>query len=191
MRISMLAGLLAVLGIGVAADARSAGHSTKSFSMPFEFYKGHIYVAAYVNGKGPYRFVFDTGASGLGRADKRLVAALSLQTVGQEQNSDGINVAPIAIVAADSLRLGDLARRNIKLAARDYNLHRKPNEAPVMGIIGRDFFKDRLLTIDYPKRRLSFTTGRLRPGDRGAVRYKPSFAIPVCFAIGCYEGKVD
>jgi hypothetical protein len=169
----------------------AAALSTNPQRIPFELYKGHIYVAAFVNGKGPYRFVFDTGASGMGRADRRLVSELSLRKIGEEQNSDGINTAPIDLVSADSLRLGPQERRRLKLLSRDYNLHRKAGEAPVMGIIGRDFYKDRLLTIDYPARTISFSGGRLNARDRGVVAYKPSFAIPVCFDIGCYDGKVD
>ena len=180
-----------VLGLAVLASVGAEARNPKSSSVPFELYRGHIFVAAFVNGKGPYRFVFDTGASGMGRADRRLVSELSLPKVGEEQNSDGINVAPIDVVSADSLRLGSFQKRRLKLLSRDYNLHRKAGEAPVMGIIGRDFYKDRLLTIDYPKRTISFSDGKLKRNDRGVVAYKPSFRIPVCFSIGCYDGKVD
>jgi predicted aspartyl protease len=185
--------VLIVAALGVSGVASSSPHrsAARPLTVPFELYKGHIYVSVFVNGKGPYRFVFDTGASGMGRADVRLVDALSLKRIGQEQNSDGINVAQIDIVAADSLRLGDMERDNVALASRDYNRHRKPGEAPVMGIIGRDFFKDRLLTVDYPARTISFTSGRLRADQAGVVHYAPSFRIPVCFTIGCREGKVD
>jgi aspartyl protease len=186
------------LSLGVAAFALSSGgeaanvsSADKSFVVPFEFYKGHIYVTAFLDGNGPLRFVVDTGASGIGRADQRLVAALSLRPVGHEQNSDGINSAPILLVSADSLRLGGLEKRHVTLASRDYNGHLKPDEAPVMGIIGRDFFRDRLLTIDYPARTIRFTSGRLRPGDAGVVAYKTDLTIPVCFAIGCFDGRVD
>ena len=160
--------------------------------MPFELYRGHIYVQAFVNGKGPYRFVFDTGASGTGRADTRLVSELSLRAIGNVQNSDGISLGSMAVVSADSLRLGRIEKRNVELASRDYNVHRKPAEAPIMGIIGRDFFKDRMLTIDYPRRTIRFSNGRLTPREPGVVAYKPSFGIPVCFvAVGCFEGRVD
>ncbi len=48
----------------------------------FELHKGHLYVDAFVNGRGPFLFGFDTGASGMGRADSSLAAALSLPKVG-------------------------------------------------------------------------------------------------------------
>ena len=180
-----------ILLAAVSATALSSGAQARAFSVPFELYRGHIYVQAFVNGKGPYRFVFDTGASGIGRADTRLVKELSLRVTGQEQNSDGINVAPITMVAADSIRLGNLQKRDVTLASRDYNIHRKPSEAPVMGIIGRDFYRDRLLTIDYPARKITFSTDSLSARQRGVVAYKPSFTIPVCFDAGCFAGQVD
>ena len=74
-------------------------------------------------------------------------------------------------MSADSLRLGNLKKPDVQLASRDYNLHRKPAEAPIMGIIGRDFFEDRLLTIDYPARRI-FSNGSLSARERGVVAYK-------------------
>jgi predicted aspartyl protease len=192
MRISkFLAMSLAGFALSCSSEAHKANSANQSVMVPFEFYKGHIYVKAFVDGKGPYRFVVDTGASGIGRADQRLVAALSLRPVGHEQNSDGINSAPILLVSADSLRLGGLEKRHVTLASRDYNGHLKPGEAPVMGIIGRDFFRDRLLTIDYPARTIRSSTGRLRPGDAGVVAYKRDLTIPVCFAIGCFDGRVD
>jgi hypothetical protein len=181
----------AISAAALSSSAQAHADSLKAFSVPFELYKGHIYVHAFVNGQGPYRFVFDTGASGIGRADTRLVKELSLRVTGQEQNSDGINVAPITMVAADSVRLGGLEKRDVILASRDYNVNRKPSEAPVMGIIGRDFFTERLLTIDYPARKIILSRGSLSARQRGVVAYKPSFSIPVCFKAGCFEGEVD
>jgi predicted aspartyl protease len=171
----------------LSAPLAAASNST----VPFELRGARIYVQAYVNGKGPYLFAVDTGASGVGRADRRLVEALGLKNVGEAQNSDGVNTASINVVHVDSLRLGSLEKHDVDLLSRDYNLHLKPGQAPMMGIIGRDFFKDGLLTIDYPARRLSFTGGHLRRGDPGVVAYKGSFSIPVCFRRGCYDGEVD
>jgi predicted aspartyl protease len=182
---------LGAIALSSSGEARTAKPADQPSTVPFEFYKSHIYVSAFVDGKGPYRFIVDTGASGTGRADQRLVAELSLRPVGHEQNSDGINSAPILLVSADSLRLGNLEKHHVTLASRDYNLQLKPGEAPVMGIIGREFFKNRLLTIDYPARTIRFTNGRLRPGDAGVVAYKTDLTIPVCFALGCFDGRVD
>lgn len=168
----------------------SPAAAARKSTVPFELRYGHIFVQAYVNGKGPYLFGFDTGASGMGRADVRLVGDLSLPKVGVAENSDGIKAVAIDIVAADSLRLGALEKRHVQLLSRDYN-GSSPKPPFLMGFIGRDFFADRLVTIDYPHRTLTFSGGALKPGGKGVVPYGPSFSIPICFASGCYQAKVD
>lgn len=47
-------------------------------SVPFRVVDGRIYVTVKVDGKGPFVFAVDTGASGMGRADAGLVAALAI-----------------------------------------------------------------------------------------------------------------
>ena len=177
-----------LVAVHAAVPART--HSD-DFAVPFEIFGGHIFVDSYVNGKGPYRFAFDTGASGMGRADVRLVAELGLKKVGETGNSDGIKVAQIDVVDVKSLRLGSLERQNVQLLSRDYNRNRNPEHPVVMGIFGADFFTDRLLTIDYPAKMLRFGRGHLRTSAPGVVPFKDGFAIPVCFAKSCYVGKID
>ena len=160
-------------------------------AVPFDLTNGRIYVQAFVNGKGPYRFGFDTGASGIGRADTRLASELGLARAGETEHSDGVAVTTSDVVTVDSVTLGPLTARNAELVSRDYNKRLKPGEAPMMGIIGRDFFAGKTVAIDYPARTIRFTDARLDPGEPGVVRYGPSFAIPVCFASLCRQGKVD
>jgi predicted aspartyl protease len=183
------------MAIALSAAAPQAGSPDvareETFSVPFELDGGHIFVDAYVNGTGPFRFAFDTGASGTGRADSSLAAALSLPKVNQTENSDGIKVETADVVSVGSLRLGGLEKHNVELLSRDYNKGRKPGLQPIMGIIARDFFADRLITIDYPAHTMRFSNGTLRPSDPGVTAYSGSFVIPVCFAAGCYPGKVD
>jgi hypothetical protein len=169
----------------------AAAASAPSAAVPFELDNGHIFVRAFVNGQGPYRFGFDTGASGVGRADAALTAMLSLPKVDEEANSDGVKVATTDVVAVRSLRVGDLEKTGVQLLSRDYNWNRKPDTMPMMGIIARDFFADRVVTIDYPARTITFSRGELRAKDPGVAAYTGSLTIPVCFAAGCFPGKVD
>lgn len=180
---------MAALVIALAAAPASPESAGQGSTVPFEFYKGHIFVYAFVNGQGPYLFGFDTGASGIGRADASLTEALSLPKVDEAANSDGITTVTNAVVAVDSLRLGDIEKHDVTLISRDYN-HGRQDHA-MKGIIARDFFADRLVTINYPKRTISFSDGALQPGAPGVVVYSGSFEIPVCFASGCYPGKLD
>ncbi|MCR5871064.1 MULTISPECIES: aspartyl protease family protein [unclassified Sphingomonas] len=160
-------------------------------SVPFETVDGRIYVTARVNGKGPFRFAVDTGASGLGRADARLVAALGLTVTGSGQSSDGVATAQVDTVSLASLELGGLARRDLSVITRDYN-GRMSKEAAFDGIIGRDFFADGLLVIDYPNRRLTFTrTAGLRRDAPGVLGYARAFRVPVTIGSVTVEGQLD
>lgn len=160
-------------------------------SVPFEVVDGRVYVTARVDGKGPFRFAVDTGASGLGRADARLVAALGLSVSGSGRSSDGVATAQVDTVSLASLELGGLIRRDLSVITRDYN-GRMSKEAAFDGIIGRDFFADGLLVIDYPKRRLTFTRiAGLQRGAPGVLGYERPFRVPVTIGSVTVEGQLD
>jgi hypothetical protein len=185
---SIVAGFFSA-GLLLAWQPASGG--SNSSAVPFELDHGHIFVIAWVNGKGPYRFGFDTGASGMGRVDSSLTAELSLPPAGQATTSDGVRTATADLVAVESLRVGNLEKRGLSLLSRDYNRGRKAGLQPIQGIVARDFFADRLVTIDYPAHLIRFAEGSLDPKAAGVVAYGPSFTISVCFDSGCYPAKVD
>lgn len=149
-----------------------------SMRVPFEIVDGRVYVQARVNGGGPYRFAVDTGASGLGRADSSLVSLLKLEVTGAGQTSDGVRTATVNTVRFASLDLGGLVRRDFDVMTRDYSSTVAP-DAAIHGIIGRDFFADGLLVIDYPERTLWFSRAQgLAPGAEGALPYERPFRVP-------------
>ena len=188
-RWSLLAGFV-VAGLCMrppahAADAADACTSAREAMaqaetrLPFELVDGRIYVEATVNRRGPYRFAVDTGASGIGRADARLAAALGLRANGQVANSDGVRTTQSDTVRLEAIALGGLVRRDVEVIARDY-ASRLSAAQRFDGILGREFFGDGLLVIDYPNRQLAFTTARALPPDaRGGLAYERPFRVPV------------
>lgn len=159
--------------------------------LPFEIVHGRVYVQAQVNGTGPHTFAIDTGASGLGRADASLTAALGLQVNGTIANSDGITVAAADTVHIDSLDLGGLVRTNLDVITRDYS-SKAPAGAEIAGIAGRDFFADGLLVIDFPARTVSFSRSRSIPEDApGALAYERPFRVPVVIGDRMVEANLD
>lgn len=187
----------ALLGAGAHAQPQSACSAANApeeafdVQVPFEVIDGRIYVQADVNGRGPRRFAVDTGASGAGRADSSLVADLDLKLETPTLNSDGVRTAEADTVGIASLALGSLVRRELRVITRDYN-SRMPAEAAFAGIIGRDFFNDGLLVIDYPRKRLSFSRRlHLSSGQRGALGYERPFRVPVTVGSVSTEGNLD
>lgn len=159
--------------------------------VPFDIVDGRIYLQVQVNGRGPFRFAVDTGASGIGRADSRLATALDLPLHGQATTSDGVASASVQTVRIDSLALGAVVRRDVEVITRDYNAHNAP-EAAFMGILGRGFFDDGLLVIDYPRRMLSFSrTQQLPTRGPNVLRYERAFRVPVRIGGQQVLGQLD
>lgn len=174
-----------------ACDLVEASKADALVRMPFELVDGRIYVQARVNGRGPFRFAVDTGASGMARADASLVSLLGLKIQGQASNSDGVRTAQAQTVHVASLELGNLQRENLEAITRDYNA-RQSRDAAFSGIIAREFFADGLLTIDYPNRVLSFGRAHaLSPGGKNVLNYERAFRIPVSIGEVQVEGNLD
>lgn len=126
-------------------------------------------VHVWVNGKGPYLFLIDTGAGGRpARADTRLANALQLTRAGTVAKNDGSAAANAAgstmpEYILDSVRLGGMTRSAVRAPSRDYN-------AGIDGILGYRFFAGCLLTLDYAKGEVRVRPGALRSG-RGSIKY--------------------
>ncbi|MBL7537663.1 hypothetical protein INQ15_25080, partial [Escherichia coli] len=78
-----------------------------------------------------------------------------------------------------------------EVMTRDYSSRMAP-EAAFAGILGRAFFADGLLVIDYPQRRLTFTRGPgLTRGAPGVLGYERAFRVPVTIGATSTEGNLD
>lgn len=174
-----------------ACDTARAPREAFQMQAPFETIDGRIYVHARVNGRGPFRCAIDTGASGLGRVDSSLVATLGLTLRPPIPNSDGVTTAEADTTMVDSIDVGGLSRRDLRVITRDYNSRMSP-ESALSGIIAREFFADGLLVIDYPRKLLSFGTRlSLSPEQNGVLRYDRPFRVPVSIGAVQAEGNLD
>lgn len=159
--------------------------------IPFDVVDGRVYVQARVNNRGPFRFAIDTGASGLARADTRLISALSLRKQGTTSTSDGVQTATVDTVHLDSIELGRVSQKGLDVITRNYS-GRMSTDAAFDGIIARDFFANGLLILDYPKKTLSFSrTISLPPAGEGILKYERAFRIPVSVAGIQTEANLD
>lgn len=183
MRSSSLAILLSWLLITACgpacAQSTPLAEPGQPVTIPFSVERGAIYVPAFVNGRGPFRFLVDTGASGAGRADVRLVEQLHLRVTGTTTNSDLVSTSTVTTVGLDSLRIGALERRDVEVLSRDYNVGRPTDSQLLMGIIGRGFFSAELLTIDYGRHELTTSQASLSESDPHVVRSTESFVVPI------------
>ncbi len=126
----------------------------------------------YVNGMGPFSFMIDLGASGTGRIDKSLYDSLDLKVSGTKVNSDGTGSTwEQKTVFVDQLKLGSIQFDEVDLPMRDYW------EGVKFGILGLDFFSDRLLTIDYPNRLVKIGGKSLDRNHEGVMPYNRAIIV--------------
>jgi len=118
-----------------------------------------ITVDAMVNGKGPFNFVVDTGAS------HTVISSQTAEKLGLETGSSGCcgpatgrsaqgAGGPVVARATtvESVEVGDVEVKNVEVALIDLtSLDRNWD-----GIIGYTFMKDYKVVIDYPRQEISF-----------------------------------
>ena len=178
---------------GMARDAcaQRLNAADALIHVPMTLVDGRIYVDAEVNGRGPYRFAIDTGASGVGRVDARFVTELGLPKGGGTSSSDALTTSTVDTTRLDALTLGGLTRRNVEVIARDYRA-RVSREAAFDGILARDFFADGVLVVDYRRRELWF--GRrwhVARDDARALPYERAFRVPVTIHGRSFLAQID
>lgn len=138
-----------------------------AYMVPLELIHDKPYVSVMVNGRGPFRFLVDTGTGGQALISPEIAEELALPLVGHarlidpsrmgEQRSD--------ILLVRSLEIGGAEFREIK--AIRHRLYGE--EENCQGVLGFTLFKNYLLTLDYPGRHMVLTAGAIAQDGGGAV----------------------
>jgi hypothetical protein len=139
---------------------------------------GKPYVMVMVNGRGPFRFVVDTGTGGQAFITPELADRLQLPAIGQARLTDpsGQGEQRSQVLFIDSLNLGGIDFREVRairhrLAAEDQTC---------MGLLGFTLFRDYLLTLDYPNRTLTLAQGALSAdGEHSVLPFRMPDGVPI------------
>jgi predicted aspartyl protease len=130
-----------------------------------------------INGKGPYRFVLDTGATTTVVSDE-LSRELSLTP------PDGVQVASVgggpapAIVAIHDLRIGNAVLEGMIAAVMPLGSLLKGENAP-RGVLSAANFPGYLLTYDYPGKHISIKKGAIENADsKSTFQYSEEQVLP-------------
>lgn len=112
---------------------------------------GRVMTNVMVNGKGPFRFVIDTGASRSTLAP-HLAKALGLtQSVGRNVMLNGVTgAAEVPTVAVNSIRIGELEFANQDLPVIFTSI--MGNADGILGVAG---FEDQRIDVDFKRDRVS------------------------------------
>jgi hypothetical protein len=161
-------GLAAFMATVLASEPVTAAARTVA-DVPMRFYGTRPAVDVTVNGKGPFLFLIDTGASGQARADASLVKELGLVSVGEttaDDRSKGQG-ARLDEVRLPSVTLAGVRFDDVQAFSRNYNT--STYLPKIAGILGLGLFEPYLLTLDYPGRRVRLEVGALPPADGRTV----------------------
>jgi hypothetical protein len=154
------------VAFAIALPARADDSSTeKAVTVPFELLRTkHIAVMVKVNGKGPYRLIFDTGAP-ITLLDSTVGTEAGIVKKGKKPIINIFNTA--GQVKIDKLEVGDLVAEKVAAVVMDHPTVEAISKVlgPVHGLVGLPFFGRYKTTIDYQKKELTFTPNGHEPPD--------------------------
>lgn len=163
MKLSLVTFLLMLL---IANPARPDQKNTEPISVPFELLKTkHIAVKIKVNGQGPYRVIFDTGAPVLLLNNKVAKASGVLDKNARPPLFSLFGASGEAKIR--TLEIGDLKAKDVPTVVMDHPTLELVSKflGPIDGIVGFPFFARYKTTIDYQAKRLTFIPSGFEPPD--------------------------
>jgi hypothetical protein len=136
----------------------------KKIVVPFELLKTqHMAIQVKINGKGPYRLIFDTGAP------DSLVSKKVHKEAGLVTKGGGIEklLGILGPTTIKEIEVGDLKAENLSATVFDH-----PTVTaiaglvgPIDGIIGFTFYAKYTMTVDYEKKEITFVPNEYKPGN--------------------------
>jgi len=153
--VAVAVSLLAVGGYG--AHAAEGGQRVDAREVPFTFEGNHIALWVTLNGRGPYCFYLDTGASNMMTPDVAQLLHVR-QLPGGKIGGFGANRVDTSSAIVASLQFGEvyLAHQDFKILQLPSNLTDRGNRPSLSGVIGGDFLKDYVARIDFDRRVATF-----------------------------------
>ncbi len=167
-----------------SVDESGLPKGVDSVSVPFELFRNHAYVKVLINGKGPFEFIFDTGAGGTG-LNKRLISSLGLERLGATE-ARGVGGADSAeVFRIDSLTIGDLQISNLSGFAVDFGSIEAAGTKKIDGVVGYDLLSRYVSRVDYESHTLTLYRRDLTPRDYWGDRCPATidFRVPYVDAV--------
>jgi len=152
----------AILLLLTALPARAEEtKAEKAVVVPFDLLKTkHVTLDVKVNGKGPYRVIFDTGAP-MTVLNNKLAKEAGLPAGGGLLGGRPTKVK--------TLEVGDLKAEKVPVVVMDHPLielmSKEKDIGQLYGIVGFPFFARYKMTLDYKAKKITFTPNGFEPPD--------------------------
>jgi predicted aspartyl protease len=171
-----LIGLLCVslcLTILPSLHAQEPAHTTR-----IEISHGKPFVMVYIDNRGPFRFIVDTGTGGQAFISPALAAQLNLTQIGHMHITDpsgrGSRTTPLMLIP--SLKVAGVEFTGVQAAVHEIG----DSDGTCQGLLGFKLFQSYLLTLDYPHHQLQLASGSLAPdGEQSVLPFHAPSGIPV------------
>lgn len=150
-----------------------------------------ILVPVYVDGKGPYEFILDTGAYRC-LLSPELSSSIGIRADSQQQATGVGGTINISAARVSSLTVGTARQENLEVAiTAELSRLGEAVQSKVDGVVGSNFLKDFRIDLDYQRGVVrfdrSFSDLRVESGVRSvtsvtfklATRTKPLVVLPV------------
>lgn len=139
---------------------------------------GKPYVMVTINGRGPFRFVIDTGTGADAFVTPALASELQLPNFAEAVVSDPSHQGSerVPTVLLQSVGLAGVEFSNVKAI-----VHTVTGEAgSCQGMLGFTLFRNYLLTLDFPNRQVLLSSGALtEDGDRTVLPFRMPDGVPI------------
>jgi hypothetical protein len=157
-RFTLAALLVLLTTLPLRAEEKTA---EKAVVVPFDLLKTkHVTLDVKVNGKGPYRVIFDTGAP---------MTVLNNKLAKEAGLPAGGGLLGGRPTTAKTMEIGDLKAEKLPVIVMDHPLvelmSKEKEIGQLYGIVGFPFFARYKLTLDYKAKKMTFTPNGFEPPD--------------------------
>lgn len=129
----------------------------------------HIAVRVSFGGEETFSFNLDTYAVTTACVDERFARRMGFEKVDVVRNGDGSGeFRERDIVLIPELRFGGATFKDVRALVDDYSWVKTPTGGSIDGLLGYHLFRDLLLELDYPGKRVVLRRGEL-PADEPHV----------------------
>ena len=136
-----------------ASDVRdfSISGGAPSTTVPFDLVDNHVYLSVMLNGKGPYRFIYDTGGANI--VDPQVAREIGAAGHGSIQGSGvGSTTESVSFATVDSLQVGDATIKDQLFGVAPTRMgFGVSGGRPVDGLIGFEVLSRFITTFDYAR----------------------------------------
>jgi hypothetical protein len=149
-----------------------------TFLAPLDLSHEKPFVQVMINGKGPFRFMLDTGTGAEAVITSELAAELELPVAGQVRLSDpsGLGGQTVPIFLIQSLRVAGVEFKGVGALRHAMS----DADGYCQGLLGFLLFREYLLTVDYPRKRMTLHTGDLHAdGEQTVLPFRMPYGVPI------------